>query len=161
MEQAQTQVQEVAKEVASMFYHNEITYKDLESLEKNFSVSLKALESRVIGVENRLNDLREEIKSIKEEIRGAKTELKGDIAKLDSKIDGAKTELKGDINNKIDIKVSGLDNKIDTKFSELKSEIAIVNIRIDNVEKNTKWIFGLTFALWLTVIGGFITLFIK
>ncbi|AYE36950.1 hypothetical protein DB313_05480 (plasmid) [Borrelia turcica IST7] len=111
----------IAIQFANKYFYNELTQRDLENLEKNFNVRLKALEDRIMGVENRISELKDDIKS------------------LDTKIDNVKNELKDDIKN-------------------VKNELSV---KIDSLEKNNKWIFGLTFTIWLTTLGGFIALFLK
>ncbi|WAZ72888.1 Bdr family repetitive protein (plasmid) [Borrelia miyamotoi] len=79
--------------------------------------------------------------------------LKADIEKVE-------TNLKSDIrelNNKIDNKLTNLIINVDN----VKNEISLVKKDIYNLEKNNKWIFSLTFALWLTVLGGFIALILN
>ncbi|WP_275472554.1 hypothetical protein [Borrelia miyamotoi] len=43
----------------------------------------------------------------------------------------------------------------------VQKDISLVKRDMSNLEKTNKWIFGLTFALWLTVLGGFIALMMK
>ncbi|AYE37058.1 hypothetical protein DB313_06020 (plasmid) [Borrelia turcica IST7] len=114
----------IAIQFANKYFYNELTQRDLENLEKNFNVRLKAIEDRIMGVENRISELKDDIKS------------------LDTKIDNVKNELKDDIKN---VK-EDLNHKIDS-------------VKIDSLEKNNKWIFGLTFTIWLTILGGFVALF--
>ncbi|AHH05943.1 BDR-repeat family protein (plasmid) [Borrelia miyamotoi FR64b] len=131
---------DIADNLAYRYYKNELTHKDIEYLKENFDIKLEKVES-----------------SLKADIEKVETNLKSDIKELDNKIntvennlnnkiDSVKTELKADIKE--------LDNKINTVKNEIKKDIS-------NLEKNNKWIFGLTFALWLTVLGGFIALILK
>ncbi|MBW6186005.1 Bdr family repetitive protein (plasmid) [Borrelia miyamotoi] len=131
---------DIADDLAYRYYKNELTHKDIEYLKENFDIKLEKVES-----------------SLKADIEKVETNLKSDIKELDNKIntvennlnnkiDSVKTELKADIKE--------LDNKINTVKNEIKKDIS-------NLEKNNKWIFGLTFALWLTVLGGFIALILK
>ncbi|WP_434757291.1 Bdr family repetitive protein (plasmid) [Borrelia puertoricensis] len=167
---------DIAIDLSYRYYKNELTHKDIEYLETTFNLRLEKVESL----------LQAEIKSVKTDLDTkidiVRNELKSDIKDLDNKIDIVKNNL----NNKIDTKFNELDNKIDTVRSELKSDIKDLDTKIDNVrnevslvrkdieiikleikkdlsnlEKNNKWVFSLTFALWLTVLGGFIALILK
>ncbi|AYE37074.1 hypothetical protein DB313_06115 (plasmid) [Borrelia turcica IST7] len=86
-----------------------------------------------------------------------KMELKGDIADVKNELKGdivaVKNELKGDI--------VAVKNELKDVKNEIKCDIALLNVKIDNLEKNNRWFFGLSFAIWLTTIGGFIALFLK
>ncbi|AHH11420.1 DUF1640 domain-containing protein (plasmid) [Borrelia coriaceae] len=160
---------EIAIDLSYRYYKNELTYKDLEYLENTFNLMLDKVEALLqseikavkIDLDNKIENVKSELKSdIKDldnkvdnleinlnvNIENIRSELKLDIKDLDNKIENVRSELKSDIKD--------LDNKIDVKFNEL-------DIKINNLEKNNKWIFGLTFALWLTVLGGFIALIFK
>ncbi|AYE37112.1 hypothetical protein DB313_06305 (plasmid) [Borrelia turcica IST7] len=90
-----------------------------------------------------------------------KMELKGDISdvknELKSDIVAVRNELKSDI---VAVR-NELKSDITAVRNELKGDITLLNVKVDNLDKNNKWLFGLSFAIWLTTIGGFIALFFK
>ncbi|WKC58487.1 Bdr family repetitive protein [Borrelia sp. P9F1] len=131
--------QEMAVQFANRYCHSGLTHLELEYLEKNFNVRMDALESRIVGVEARLSDLKDDIKKL-----DARTD------KLDARIDILRAELKEDIKN--------VKNDLNHEIDNAKSELSV---KIDSIEKSNKWIFGLTFTVWITTMGGFIALFVS
>ncbi|AHH11883.1 BDR-repeat family protein (plasmid) [Borrelia coriaceae ATCC 43381] len=164
---------DIAIDLSYRYYRNELTYKDIEFLKENFDIKLEKVEALLqaeiqrveASLQSEIKDLDNKIDNkfneLDNKINTVRNELKSDIKDLDNKIDNVENNL----NNKIDNKFNELDNKIDTVRNELKSyvsnEISLVRRDISNLEKNNKWIFGLTFALWLTILGGFIALILK
>lgn len=127
---------DIAADLSFRYYHNELTYKDIEYLKENFDIKLKHLEDKLSNIKD---DSDSKIDTVENN--------------LNIKIDIVRNELKSDIafiSNEISLVRKDMEiNKI-----ELKKDIS-------NLEKNNKWIFSLTFALWLTILGGFIALILK
>ncbi|WP_223147734.1 Bdr family repetitive protein, partial [Borreliella bavariensis] len=73
----------IAQDLSKRYYHNELTYRDLENLEKQFGIKFDNLISEISFVEKN----------------------------LDTKIDGIKNELNAKIDG-LSIKVDNLDAKI-------------------------------------------------
>ncbi|AHH05796.1 Bdr family repetitive protein (plasmid) [Borrelia miyamotoi] len=134
----------IADDLAYRYYKNELTVKDLELIKMELKSDIKSVHTEL---DNRIDLVKIELDN----------KIDNKFNELDNKIDNKFNEL----DNKIDNKFNELDNKIDSVKSELKSDIMSVQKDISNLEKNNKWIFGLTFALWLTVLGGFIALILK
>ncbi|UGQ17918.1 Bdr family repetitive protein [Borrelia sp. RT1S] len=64
----------------------------------------------------------------------------------------------------INIRLNSLEGQLEgvqNRLAELKDDIKKLDAKIDSLEKNNKWIFGLTFTIWITTMGGFIALFLK
>ncbi|WP_234931329.1 Bdr family repetitive protein, partial [Borreliella garinii] len=78
----------IAQDLSKRYYHNKLTYRDLENLEKQFGIKLENLEFKIDTVKNELNT----------KIDTVEKNLQKDIANLDAKIDTVKNEL----NTKID-----------------------------------------------------------
>ena len=135
---------EIADDLAYRYYKNELTYKDLEYLKKNFDIKLKHLEEKIF-------DSKEELIN---RIDSKFNELDNKIDNIENNLNNKIDNVENNLNNKIDNKFKELDNKIDKNTIELKKDIS-------NLEKHNKWIFSLTFTLWLTVLSGFIALIMK
>ncbi len=137
----------IAQDLSKRYYHNELTYRDLENLEKQFDIKFDNLISKIDTVEKNLN----------------------------VKIDAVKSELNTKIDNvekNLNLKIDSLDTKIDTveknlnlKIDSVKNELTA---KIDNVEKNLmslsemlKWVLGIMGAMSITMIAGLIFAFIS
>ncbi len=137
----------IAQDLSKRYYHNELTYRDLENLEKQFDIKFDNLVSKIDTVEKNLN----------------------------VKIDAVKSELNTKIDNvekNLNLKIDSLDTKIDTveknlnlKIDSVKNELTA---KIDNVEKNLmslsemlKWVLGIMGAMSITMIAGLIFAFIS
>ncbi len=155
----------IAQDLSKRYYHNELTYRDLENLEKQFDIKFDNLVSKIDGVKNELNtkidnvekNLQKDISNLDIKIDNVEKNLQKDISNLDTKIDSVKTEL----NTKIDTVEKNLNAKIDTVEKNL-------NAKIDNVEKNLmslsemlKWVLGIMGAMSITMIAGLIFAFIS
>ncbi len=137
----------IAQDLSKRYYHNELTYRDLENLEKQFDIKFDNLIFKIDSVEKNLN----------------------------VKIDAVKSELNTKIDNvekNLNLKIDSLDTKIDTveknlnlKIDSVKNELTA---KIDNVEKNLmslsemlKWVLGIMGAMSITMIAGLIFAFIS
>ncbi len=155
----------IAQDLSKRYYHNELTYRDLENLEKQFDIKFDNLVSKIDGVKNELNtkidnvekNLQKDISNLDIKIDNVEKNLQKDISNLDTKIDSVKTEL----NTKIDTVEKNLNAKIDSVEKNL-------NAKIDNVEKNLmslsemlKWVLGIMGAMSITMIAGLIFAFIS
>ncbi len=162
----------IAQDLSKRYYHNELTYRDLENLEKQFDIKFDNLISKIDNVKSELNT----------KIDNVEKNLQKDISNLDAKIDTVEKNLQKDISN-LDIKIDAVEKnlhvKIDTVKSELNTKIDNVeknlnlkidglNIKIDNVEKNLmslsemlKWVLGIMGAMSITMIAGLIFAFIS
>nr|WP_071984098.1 Bdr family repetitive protein [Borreliella bissettiae] len=155
----------IAKDLSKRYYHNELTYRDLENLEKQFDIKFDNLIFKIDTVEKNLNA---KIDSIKNELNTKIDSLDAKIdnveKNLNAKIDSIKNELNTKIDNvekNLNLKVDSLDTKIDTVEKNL-------NAKIDNVEKNLmslsemlKWVLGIMGAMSITMIAGLIFAFIS
>ncbi|WP_420025728.1 Bdr family repetitive protein (plasmid) [Borreliella yangtzensis] len=103
----------IAQDLSKRYYHNNLTYRDLENLEKQFGIKFENLEFKIDTVEKNLQK---------------------DIANLDAKIDTVEKNL----NAKIDTVKSELNTKIDNVEKNLQKDIANLDAKIDTVEKNLK-----------------------
>ncbi|MCD2331309.1 Bdr family repetitive protein [Borreliella burgdorferi] len=109
----------IAQDLSKRYYHNELTYRDLENLEKQFGIRFENLVSEISFLEKNLQK---------------------DIFNLDAKIDSVEKNLQKDIFN--------LDAKIDSVEKNLQKDIFNLDAKIDSVEKNLqKDIFNLAQAL--------------
>ncbi len=101
----------IAQDLSKRYYHNELTYRDLENLEKQFDIKFDNLIFKIDSVEKNLQK---------------------DISNLDVKIDTVEKNLNA--------KIDSLDTKIDTVEKNLNLKIDSVeknlNLKIDSVEKN-------------------------
>ncbi|AHH11236.1 DUF1640 domain-containing protein (plasmid) [Borrelia coriaceae] len=153
---------DIADDLSYRYYHNELTFKDLELIKMELKSDIMSVKNELKSdikdldnkIDNKFNELDNKIENVENNLNN---KIDNKFNELDNKINNVRNELKADIKD--------IDNKIDTVRNELKSyvsnEISIVRKDISNLEKNNKWIFGLTFALWLTILGGFIALILK
>ncbi len=144
----------IAQDLSKRYYHNELTYRDLENLEKQFDIKFDNLISKIDSVKSELNT----------KIDNVEKNLNLKIDSLDTKIDNVEKNL--------NLKIDSLDTKIDTveknlnlKIDSVKNELAA---KIDNVEKNLmsltemlKWVLGIMGAMSITMIAGLIFAFIS
>ncbi|AEL19275.1 KID repeat family protein (plasmid) [Borreliella bissettiae DN127] len=144
----------IAQDLSKRYYHNELTYRDLENLEKQFDIKFDNLIFKIDNVKNELNT----------KIDNVEKNLQKDISNLDIKIDNVEKNL--------NLKIDSLDTKIDTVEKNLNAKIDNVeknlNAKIDNVEKNLmslsemlKWVLGIMGAMSITMIAGLIFAFIS
>ncbi|WP_418906072.1 Bdr family repetitive protein [Borreliella carolinensis] len=151
----------IAQDLSKRYYHNELTYRDLENLEKQFDIKFDNLISEISYVEK---NLQKDISNLNTKIDTVEKNLNIKIDNLDSKIDNVKSELNTKIDNvekNLQKDISNLDIKIDTVEKNL-------NAKIDNVEKNLmslsemlKWVLGIMGAMSITMIAGLIFAFIS
>ncbi|EEF84059.1 Bdr family repetitive protein [Borreliella spielmanii] len=114
----------IAQDLSKRYYHNELTYRDLENLEKQFGIKFDNLVSKIDSVEKNLDT----------KIDSVKSELNTKIDGLETKIDSVKNEL----NTKIDFVEKNLNTKIDGLKNEFNAKIDGLNTKIDTVEKNLR-----------------------
>nr|WKT13873.1 Bdr family repetitive protein [Borrelia sp. BU AG58] len=131
-----------ADDLASRYYHNELTYRDLENLEKNFNTTLRALEIRIVGIENRLNEVKDDIKSVKDDIKRLDSKIDSVETRLEAKIESVKKDIRDEFNIKIDGVETRLDAKIDHAKVELKKDIALVKSDLKGSINTLWWMFG-------------------
>ncbi|AEL19375.1 KID repeat family protein (plasmid) [Borreliella bissettiae DN127] len=98
----------ITQDLSKRYYHNELTYRDLENLEKQFDIKFDNLISEISYVEKNLQK---------------------DISNLNTKIDSVEKNLRKDISN-LDTKIDSVKNELNTKIDNVKSEL---NTKIDNV----------------------------
>ncbi|MDO7273105.1 Bdr family repetitive protein [Borreliella burgdorferi] len=133
----------IAQDLSKRYYHNELTYRDLENLEKQFDIKFDNLIFKIDSVE----------KNLQKDISNLDVKIDTVEKNLNAKIDSVEKNLQKDISN--------LDAKIDTVEKNL-------NAKIDNVEKNLmslsemlKWVLGIMGAMSITMIAGLIFAFIS
>ncbi|WP_418455394.1 Bdr family repetitive protein [Borreliella californiensis] len=140
----------IAQDLSKRYYHNELTYRDLENLEKQFGIKFDNLISEISYVEK---NLQKDISNLDVKIDNVEKNLNLKIDNLDTKIDAVEKNLQKDLSN------------LDVKIDSVKNEL---NIKIDNVEKNLmsltemlKWVLGIMGAMSITMIAGLIFAFIS
>ncbi|WP_234931464.1 Bdr family repetitive protein, partial [Borreliella garinii] len=121
----------IAQDLSKRYYHNELTYRDLENLEKQFGIKFDNLVSKIDGVEKNLDT----------KIDSVKSELNTKIDGLETKIDSVKNELNTKIDfveKNLETKIDGIKNKFNAKIDGLNTKIENLDTKIDTVEKNLK-----------------------
>ncbi|AEL19191.1 KID repeat family protein (plasmid) [Borreliella bissettiae DN127] len=83
----------IAQDLSKRYYHNELTYRDLENLEKQFDIKFDNLVSKIDTVEKNLNV---KIDAVKSELN---TKIDNVEKNLNLKIDSVKNELTAKIDN--------------------------------------------------------------
>nr|WP_233780887.1 Bdr family repetitive protein [Borreliella bavariensis] len=73
----------IAQDLSKRYYHNELTYRDLENLEKQFGIKFDNLVSKIDGVE----------KNLQKDISNLDTKIDTVEKNLNTKIDSVKIEL--------------------------------------------------------------------
>ncbi|MCD2320862.1 Bdr family repetitive protein [Borreliella burgdorferi] len=137
----------IAQDLSKRYYHNELTYRDLENLEKQFDIKFDNLVSKIDTVEKNLNVKIDAVKS-----------------ELNTKIDNVEKNLQKDISN-LDTKIDNVEKNLNAKIDTVEKNL---NAKIDNVEKNLmslsemlKWVLGIMGAMSITMIAGLIFAFIS
>ncbi|MBB5141818.1 Bdr family repetitive protein [Borreliella afzelii] len=121
----------IAQDLSKRYYHNELTYRDLENLEKQFGIKFDNLVSKIDSVEKNLDT----------KIDSVKSELNTKIDGLETKIDSVKNELNTKIDfveKNLETKIDGLKNEFNAKIDGLNTKIENLDTKIDTVEKNLK-----------------------
>ncbi|WP_031539684.1 Bdr family repetitive protein [Borreliella garinii] len=121
----------IAQDLSKRYYHNELTYRDLENLEKQFGIKFDNLVSKIDGVEKNLDT----------KIDSVKSELNTKIDGLETKIDSVKNELNTKIDfveKNLETKIDGIKNEFNAKIDGLNTKIENLDTKIDTVEKNLK-----------------------
>ncbi|AHH12006.1 BDR-repeat family protein, partial (plasmid) [Borrelia coriaceae ATCC 43381] len=95
----------IANDLSKRYYHNELTYKDIEYLETNFNLQFEKLEEKIDGVEKRLE---QKIDGVKDKIndvqKGLEDKINGVEKRLEEKIDG--------VEKRLEEKIDGVRKKI-------------------------------------------------
>nr|CAA69689.1 p21 [Borreliella afzelii] len=121
----------IAQDLSKRYYHNELTYRDLENLEKQFGIKYENLVSKNDSVGKNLDP---KIDSVKSE-RNTKTDG------LETKIDSVKNELNTKIDfveKNLETKIDGLKNEFNAGIDGLNTQIENLDTKIDTAEKNLK-----------------------
>ncbi len=155
----------IAQDLSKRYYHNELTYRDLENLEKQFDIKFDNLVSKIDTVEKNLNVKIDAVKSeLNTKIDNVEKNLQKDISNLDTKIDNVEKNLQKDISN-LDTKIDNVEKNLNAKIDTVEKNL---NAKIDNVEKNLmsltemlKWVLGIMGAMSITMIAGLIFAFIS
>ncbi|ACN93289.1 conserved hypothetical protein (plasmid) [Borreliella finlandensis] len=144
----------IAQDLSKRYYHNELTYRDLENLEKQFDIKFDNLVSKIDNAKSELNT----------KIDNVEKNLQKDISNLDIKIDAVEKNLQKDISN-LDTKIDNVEKNLNAKIDTVEKNL---NTKIDNVEKNLmslsemlKWVLGIMGAMSITMIAGLIFAFIS
>ncbi|MDO7257052.1 Bdr family repetitive protein, partial [Borreliella burgdorferi] len=75
----------IAQDLSKRYYHNELTYRDLENLEKQFDIKFDNLVSKIDTVEKNLNVKIDAVKSeLNTKIDNVEKNLQKDISNLDT-----------------------------------------------------------------------------
>lgn len=93
----------IAQDLSKRYYHNELTYRDLESLEKQFGIKFEYLDFKIDTLKSELNA----------KIDNVEKNLQKDIANLDAKIDTVEKNLKQNLDEKLKINNQFLLEKIE------------------------------------------------
>ncbi|UPA09762.1 hypothetical protein bhYOR_001067 (plasmid) [Borrelia nietonii YOR] len=125
----------IALDLSKRYYHNELTYKDLENLERNFNLKIENFEKQF---NVKFTYLEDKIDNVK--------------AELNIKIDNAKAEL----NTKIDNVEKNLNLKFDYLNDKIDVSVKALNENIKETNNLVRWVFGFTFVIAITIIAGFI-----
>ncbi len=126
----------IAQDLSKRYYHNELTYRDLENLEKQFDIKFDNLISKIDSVKSELN-----------------TKIDNVEKNLNLKIDSLDT--------KIDTVEKNLNLKIDSVKNELAAKIDNVEKNLMSLTEMLKWVLGIMGAMSITMIAGLIFAFIS
>ncbi|WP_458322022.1 Bdr family repetitive protein [Borreliella burgdorferi] len=126
----------IAQDLSKRYYHNELTYRDLENLEKQFDIKFDNLISKIDSVKSELN-----------------TKIDNVEKNLNLKIDSLDT--------KIDTVEKNLNLKIDSVKNELTAKIDNVEKNLMSLTEMLKWVLGIIGAMSITMIAGLIFAFIS
>ncbi|WP_187983341.1 Bdr family repetitive protein [Borreliella bavariensis] len=108
----------IAQDLSKRYYHNELTYRDLENLEKQFGIKFDNLVSKIDSLEKNLNTKIDSVeKNLDTKIDGIKNEF-------NAKIDGLNTKMEN-LNTKIDNVEKNLKQGMSNLAQDLKKDIQI------------------------------------
>ncbi|PRR34176.1 hypothetical protein CV687_06895 [Borreliella burgdorferi] len=155
----------IAQDLSKRYYHNELTYRDLENLEKQFDIKFDNLIFKIDSVEK---NLQKDISNLDAKIDTVEKNLNVKIdavkSELNTKIDNVEKNLQKDISN-LDTKIDNVEKNLNAKIDTVEKNL---NAKIDNVEKNLmslsemlKWVLGIMGAMSITMIAGLIFAFIS
>ncbi|AEL70154.1 Bdr family repetitive protein [Borreliella afzelii] len=114
----------IAQDLSKRYYHNELTYRDLENLEKQFGIKFDNLVSKIDSVKS---ELTVKINSVENNLN---TKIDSVENNLNTKIDFVEKNL--------DTKIDGLNTKIDTieknlkKDMKINSELLLEKLKVSN-----------------------------
>ncbi|PRR24297.1 hypothetical protein CV641_05720 [Borreliella burgdorferi] len=166
----------IAQDLSKRYYHNELTYRDLENLEKQFDIKFDNLVFKIDSVEK---NLQKDISNLDAKIDTVEKNLNAKIDSVKSELNAKIDTVEKNLNLKIDSVKSELNTKIDNVEKNLQKDISNLDTKIDNVEKNLnakidnveknlmslsemlKWVLGIMGAMSITMIAGLIFAFIS
>ncbi|MBB6043759.1 Bdr family repetitive protein (plasmid) [Borreliella yangtzensis] len=125
----------IAHDLSKRYYHNNLTYRDLENLEKQFGIKFENLEFKIDTVEK---NLQKDIANLDAKIDTVEKNLNAKIDTVEKNLNAKIDTVKNELTTKIDTVKSELNTKIDTVEKNLQKDIANLDAKIDTVEKNLK-----------------------
>ncbi|ACJ73164.1 Borrelia Bdr family protein (plasmid) [Borreliella afzelii PKo] len=114
----------IAQDLSKRYYHNELTYRDLENLEKQFGLKFDNLIYKIDTVEK---TLQKDISNLDAKIDSVEKNLNTKIDNLDAKIDNVEKNLKQDMSNLEQNLKQTLDEKLEINTKLLLEKIEISN----------------------------------
>ncbi|WP_210369992.1 Bdr family repetitive protein [Borreliella garinii] len=129
----------IAQDLSKRCYHNELTYRDLENLEKQFSIKFEYLDFKIDTLKSELNA----------KIDNVEKNLQKDIANLDAKIDTVEKNLKQNLDEKL---------KINNQFLLEKIEInnQLLSKNLDSSNRLITIISIVLVPIAIAIIGPFV-----
>ncbi len=141
----------IAQDLSKRYYHNELTYRDLENLEKQFGIKFEYLDFKIDTLKSELNT---KIDNVVEK------NLQKDIANLDAKIDTVEKNLKQNLDEKLKINNQFLLEKIEINNQFLLEKIEINNQLLSkNLDSSNRLITIMSIVLVpiaIAIIGPFV-----
>ncbi|ACL34431.1 Bdr family repetitive protein [Borreliella garinii] len=140
----------IAQDLSKRYYHNELTYRDLENLEKQFGIKFEYLDFKIDTLKSELNT----------KIDNVEKNLQKDIANLDAKIDTVEKNLKQNLDEKLKINNQFLLEKIEINNQFLLEKIEINNQLLSkNLDSSNRLITIMSIVLVpiaIAIIGPFV-----
>ncbi len=112
----------IAKDLSKRYYHNELTYRDLENLEKQFNLKFDNLISEISFVEKNLNT---KIDNLDAKIDTVEKNLQKDISNLEQNLNKNMSILEQNLNKNMSILEQNLNKNMSILEQNLKKELQV------------------------------------
>ncbi|APJ09301.1 Bdr family repetitive protein [Borreliella afzelii] len=114
----------IAKDLSKRYYHNELTYRDLENLEKQFNLKFDNLISEISFVEKNLNT---KIDNLDAKIDTVEKNLQKDISNLEQNLNKNMSILEQNLNKNMSILEQNLKKEL-----QVNSQIFLEKLKVSN-----------------------------
>ncbi|WP_425337270.1 Bdr family repetitive protein [Borreliella tanukii] len=145
----------IAQDLSKRYYHNELTYRDLENLEKQFGLKFDNLIYKIDTVE----------KTLQKDISNLDTKIDNVKSELNAKIDTVEKTLQKDmqINNQLLLEKIETNNQLLLEKIETNNQLLLEKLKVSNrtITIVTAVVVPIAISIITTVVLSLITRFFK